>query len=259
MLRFLIMPFRKRFGANRHYYRIISDILGIYPNNIELYKLALIHRSASLVLPDGRTMNNERLEFLGDAVLEAIISDYLFLSFSDEDEGFLTKMRSKIVSRATLNDLCIKIGLAEHIVSHSGGFTQKHLYGDALEAIIGALYLDKGYDCASRVMIGRILGRNLDIDTVTDTETDHKSRLIEWCQKSKHTIRFHTEMTEDSSYQKPVFRSVAFIDDMEMGYGIGSSKKEAEQHAAFSVSQVMSDKAGDDILDKLDRAVERNH
>ena len=117
------------------------------PNNIELYKLALIHRSASLFLEDGTPINNERLEFLGDAVIEAIVSDYLFIEFPEHDEGFLTQLRSRIVSRSTLNALGIRLGLDKHIIVQGGGnFAQKHLYGDALEAMMGAIYLDKGYD-----------------------------------------------------------------------------------------------------------------
>ena len=171
MFGFVLKLFKKRFGADRHYYQILDEIFGIYPNNIELYKLALIHRSASLFLADGTPMNNERLEFLGDAVLEAIVSDYLFIEFPGKPEGFLTQMRSKIVSRSSLNDLCMRIGLADHIISQSGGsFIQKHIYGDALEAMIGAIYLDKGYDYVNRLIINDILAKYLNIDNVTETE-----------------------------------------------------------------------------------------
>ena len=105
MFGFLLRPLRKRFGRDREYYKIVDTVFGISPNNIELYKLALIHRSASLLTEDGVPLNNERLEFLGDAVLEAVVSDYLFIEFPGRDEGFLTQMRSKIVSRATLNQI----------------------------------------------------------------------------------------------------------------------------------------------------------
>lgn len=255
MLNFIRKPFRKRFGKNRHYYRILDDIFGVYPNNIELYKLALVHRSASLFTEDNVPVNNERLEFLGDAVLESIVSDYLFIEFPGEKEGFLTQMRSKIVSRSTLNNLCVRIGLAEHICSNSGvGFVQKHLYGDALEAMIGAMYLDKGYNYTNRLVINRILNTYLSLEEITVIETDFKSRLIEWCQKSKHTIRFSTGYGEGSTSQHPVFRSVAVIDELEVGYGIGESKKEAEQHAAFSVLKALDDATGDNILEMFDRS-----
>ncbi|MCD7969361.1 MAG: ribonuclease III [Alistipes sp.] len=256
MLGFILKPVRKKYGKDRRYYRLVDELFGIYPRNIELYKLALIHRSASVFVPDesgGIPINNERLEFLGDAVLESVVSEYLFLQFPDRNEGFLTQVRSKIVSRQSLNELCHKLGLSEHIVSHAGGsIIQKHLHGDALEAMIGALYLDLGYDRVNRIIIDRILKRYLDLDELTHTETDYKSRLIEWCQKSKHSIRFRTGFDSGSTSQSPVFRSVAVIDDMELGYGKGSSKKEAEQRASFEVSQALSDEMGDNFLQLID-------
>lgn len=241
-------------GADKHYYRIVQDIFGFRPGNVELYKLALIHRSASLAMPDGTAMNNERLEFLGDAVLEAVVSDYLFIEFPYGDEGFLTQMRSKIVSRSTLNDLCVRIGLSEHIISQAGGYIQKHLHGDAFEAMIGAIYLDKGYDFVNRLLINSVFAENLDLESMTETETDYKSRLIEWCQKNKHSIKFDTRPAEDSASQNPKFRSVAVVDKLEMGYGFGATKKEAEQNAAFSVSQYTSENLGENFLELVDKA-----
>ena len=138
-------------SRDKAYYKALDEIFGVCPNNIELYKLALIHRSASLFLDDGTPINNERLEFLGDAVLESIVSDYLFIEFPEQNEGFLTKLRSRIVSRASLNKLAVRIGLDRHIITQ-GNYSsqQKNLYGDALEAMVGALYLDKGYDFTNR-------------------------------------------------------------------------------------------------------------
>ena len=136
MLDFLLRPFRRRFGADKHYYAMVDDLFGFIPNNIELYKLALIHKSASVLLPDGRSINNERLEYLGDAVIEAVTSDYLFIEFPDRDEGFLTQLRSKIVSRQSLNGLAEQLGLDRHLIlNQAPGVTQKHIYGDAFEAV----------------------------------------------------------------------------------------------------------------------------
>lgn len=256
MFEFILKPLRKRWGKDRHFYKIIDDVFGIYPNNIELYKLALIHRSASQFLEDGTPINNERLEFLGDAVIETIVSDYMFVEFPEGSEGFLTQMRSKLVSRATLNELCVKIGLSEHILSNAGGgFVQKHLYGDAFEAMVGAMYLDKGYNFTNRLIIN-LLSEHLSLEEMTHTETDFKSRLIEWCQKSRQSIRFSTDFSEGSTSQHPVFRSVAVIDDMEVGFGIGASKKEAEQRAAYSVSQALDDATGDNILELFDHSMD---
>lgn len=255
MFDFFVRLFKKHSDGDAYYCQIVRDLFGFKPGNIELYKLALIHKSASVTLDDGMPVNNERLEFLGDAVLESVVSDYLFIEFPLSDEGFLTQLRSKIVSRSTLNDLCVKIGLSEHIISHATGYVQKHLHGDAFEAMIGAIYLDKGYDFANRLIINGLFGRYLDLESMTAIETDYKSRLIEWCQKSRHSIRFGTCPASDSSMQSPKFRSVAIIDNMEMGYGFGPTKKEAEQNAAFSVSQYTSDDLGFDYLEMLDKVV----
>lgn len=253
MFEFMLKPLKKRFGADKEYYKILDSIFGLYPNNIELYKLALIHRSASVFLDDGSPINNERLEFLGDAILESIVSDYLFIEFPQRNEGFLTQMRSKIVSRSTLNDLCVSIGLDKYIVSHSGGtHIQKHLFGDALEAMIGAMYLDKGYDYTNRLIINKILCQNIDLEQMTLTETDFKSRLIEWCQKSKHTVNFATSYSPESTSHHPIFRSQITIDGLDVAYGNGTSKKEAEQHAACSLWQILSDEAGDNLLEMMD-------
>ena len=160
-------------------------MFGFIPNNIELYKLALIHKSASVELEDGSHVNNERLEFLGDAVIESVTSDYLFIEFPDRDEGFLTQVRSKMVSRQSLNRIASALGLDKHVISNAAGnTTQKHIYGDAFEAMMGAIYLDQGYDFVNRLLINKIFARHLSLDDVLQLETDFKSRLIEWCQKN---------------------------------------------------------------------------
>lgn len=254
MIDFLLRPLKRNFGADRKYYIAIDDMFGFIPNNIELYKLALIHRSASFVLDDGRQINNERLEFLGDAVLEAVSSDYLYIEFPDKNEGFMTQLRSKIVSRQSLNEVALKLGLDKHVFFNTTGvFQQKHVHGDAFEAMIGAIYLDQGYEFINRLLINNIFCHYLDIDELTDCETDFKSRLIEWAQKSHHTISFHTERDGGYTSTRPVFRAKVVIDDVESGYGIGESKKEAEQQAARSMSKGVSDEMYDSILDKIDK------
>ena len=143
MIDFLLRPWKRNFGPDKAYYRIIDDMFGFVPHNIELYKLALIHKSASLILEDGRPINNERLEYLGDAVIEAVTSDYIFIEYPDRDEGFMTKLRSKIVSRQSLNALAERLGLDARVIATNGaGISQKHIYGDAFEAMMGAIYLD---------------------------------------------------------------------------------------------------------------------
>ena len=254
MIDFLLRPYRRNFGENRLYYRIIDDMFGFIPHNIELYKLALIHKSASLILEDGRAINNERLEFLGDAVIEAVTSDYLFIEFPDRDEGFMTQLRSRIVSRQSLNELAVHLGLDRQVISNSGaGIVQKHIYGDAFEAMMGAIYLDQGYDFVNRLLINGIYYRYLNLDELIESETDFKSRLIEWSQKNHHRILFRTDHDQGYSSAHPVFRCTVLVDDIEVGHGLGDSKKEAEQQAAFSVAQYMSDEQCATLLDRVDR------
>lgn len=233
MLNRILLSFKKRFGKDKKYYTLLDQIFGIYPNNIELYKLALIHRSASLFLDDGTPINNERLEFLGDAILESIVSDFLFITFPEKNEGFLTQIRSKIVSRVTLNEIAVTLGLDKYIiVQYSSNHIQKHLYGDALEAMIGAIYLDKGYDYVNRLVINGILTKHLSLDDITQIETDFKSRMIEWCQKQRKEVVFDTVPSDQFNDHTPNFICRILVADKVMGTGEGSSKKEAEQMAA---------------------------
>ena len=254
MLDFILAPLKRNFGRDKAYYRIIHSMFGFVPHNIELYKLALIHRSASLILEDGRSMNNERLEFLGDAVIEAVTSDYLFIEFPDRDEGFMTQLRSRIVSRQSLNALAVEIGLDRHIIaSASAGLQQKHIFGDAFEAMMGAIYLDQGYDFVNRLLINRIFYRHLNLEEVTNSDPDYKSRLIEWCQKHHYRIDFRTNRGEGDAQGHPLFSATVEIDGMAVGFGAGDSKKEAEQQAAWSVAHAMNDEQCASLLDYYDR------
>jgi ribonuclease III len=163
-------------------------------------------------------------------------------------------LRSKIVSRQSLNTIARTIGLDRYVIANPTGSTnQKHIYGDAFEAMIGAIYLDQGYEFANRLLINNIYYRYLNLDNLTDEETDFKSRLIEWCQKTHHTIAFETVHGRNYSSNHPIFDATVVIDGIRVGHGQGESKKEAEQCAAHSVSCAMSDEACGDILDKIDR------
>ena len=253
MIDFLLRPLRRNFGKDKIFYRAIDDMFGFIPNNIELYKLALIHKSASVTLDNGQHINNERLEFLGDAVIESVSSDYLFIEFPDKNEGFLTQMRSKMVSRQSLNAVAKRIGLDDHVITNStNSSAQKHIYGDAFEAMMGAIYLDQGYDFVNRLLINKIFAQYLKVDTLLESETDFKSRLIEWCQKNHHTIHFSTSHDKTYSTSHHFFYSTVMIDNIEVGHGAGESKKEAEQRAAHSVSQGFNDEDCTKLLDKLD-------
>lgn len=233
MLNFILFQIKANFSKDKFYYRGMNRIFGLYPNNIELYKLALIHKSASIILDGGMSINNERLEYLGDAIIEAVVSDMLYVEYPYEHEGFLTQLRSKIVSRRTLNSLSEEIGLSDYVVAqNSATTTRKHLYGDAFEAMMGAIYLDKGYDYVNRLLINKILRNHLNLDEMNETEVDYKSRLIEWCQKNKKAFTIISKHSEEYTHNDPQFIAVVNISGKDYGYGIGSSKKEAEQRAA---------------------------
>lgn len=203
------------------------------PNNADLYKLALIHKSSSVYTSDGVQMNNERLEFLGDAIIESAVSDYLYIEYPDKSEGFLTQLRSKIVNRGTLNSVGLKMGLNRYVVIHTSNYSaQKHVYGDAFEALMGAMYLDKGYNYTNRFIINKVVRGYLDIEEIASMETDFKSRLIEWCQKSKFELKFDCRASGAFVDHNPQFACTVTINGDVYGQGTGTSKKEAEQDAA---------------------------
>ncbi|MFI3292929.1 MAG: ribonuclease III [Rikenellaceae bacterium] len=251
MVNFIRRYIRRNYGEDRVYYSMVDDIWGFVPHNIELYKLALIHKSASLVLEDGTHINNERLEYLGDAIIEAVTSDYLYIELPNHNEGSLTQLRSKIVSRQSLNRIAKAMGLDAYVISN-GNFAQKHLLGDAFEAAIGAIYLDMGYDFVNRLLINKIYLDYINLEDIMLSETDFKSRLIEWAQKEHHSIEFVTSHDVYSTSRRPLFYSKVIVAGVEVGHGVGDSKKEAEQRAAQSVSQGVPDEVSDDLLDKID-------
>lgn len=258
MFNFIRRPLKRNFGVDKEYYRFIDDMFGFIPNNIELYKVALIHKSASQSV-SGHHINNERLEYLGDAVIESVTSDYLFIEYPDRDEGFLTQMRSKIVSRQSLNEVAHKIGLDKYLICYGEvSVPQKHIYGDAFEAMIGAIYLDKGYDFVNRLLINHIFAKYLDLDELCGSERDFKSRLVEWCQKNRHNVVFRTRKGNHSRHEAPVFYTTVLIDNIEVGHGTGDSKKSAEQSAAASASHTFSDEECADILDKFDKLLQES-
>jgi ribonuclease III len=211
----------------------LKKILGFNPGNLELYEIAFIHRSATFTLPNGKKVNNERLEYLGDAVLDAILSDYLFERFPEANEGFLTKIRSRIVNRDVLNQLAVSMGINKILISKiSSIHLTKNLYGDALEALIGTVFLDKGFKKTKKLFIKNVLNKYLDLNVIVNTDTDYKSLLFEWVQKHKSNLIFTYKEEYDFDLKKSVFSTTLFIDKQVYGEGQGSSKKEAEQKAA---------------------------
>ena len=261
MLAFIKRHIKTVSGKEKEQYKALRKLLGFTPNDISLYTLAMTHRSASPLLPDGNRnpANNERLEFLGDAVLETIVSNYLFRELPGVTEGELTQIRSRIVNRMMLDEISKRMGIDRYLVkSDNNNKTQKHVVGNALEALIGAIYLDRGYEFTNRFVLEAILCRYVDIKDIMNTETDFKSRLIEWCQKSKRSIKFSTVQDNESTTQVPYFKSRIIIDGIELGHGKGNSKKEAEQKASWAVSQILgNDEIEDYFMNMIDSCMER--
>jgi len=211
----------------------LRKITGFRTSNLRIYEVAFIHRSASFSLPDGQRINNERLEFLGDAVLSAILSDYLFEKLPDASEGFMTKIRSRIVNREILNQLAISMGIDKILVSNVNScHTTRNLYGDALEALIGALFVEKGFKKTKNLFIKRVFNKYLDLEKIIEIDTDYKSLVFEWIQKHKSNLTFAYREEYDFKLKKSVFSATLIINKEEFGTGQGASKKEAEQEAA---------------------------
>lgn len=233
MIKSIIQSIKLRFLPKREFYGLSFDLLGFIPNKLELYELALVHKSASIPSKDGIPMNNERLEFLGDAILGSVTADILYKYFPNKSEGFLTQIRSKIVSRESLNRLALKIGLNKQVMSNVNLNNNKHIYGDAFEALVGAIYLDQGYSVTKTFIEDKIFRNYINIEEVVTVETNFKSKLIEWAQKNKKDVVFDTrEDGLDQEMKLPVFISEVEVEKNMMGKGIGASKKEAQQMAA---------------------------
>ncbi len=229
LLDYIKLPFRK----DKELYFSIQRIVGFYPHRIDYFKQALMHKSIGKRNAKGRPVNNERLEFLGDAILDAVVGDIVYRHFEGKREGFLTNTRSKIVQRETLNRLAREMGVNELIVS-SGHSSSHNSYvgGNAFEALIGAIYLDRGYDACMRFMEKRVLNELINIDKVAYKEVNFKSKLLEWSQKNRVKLEF--KLLEQKSDEKgsPVFTYQVVIEGVEGESGTGYSKKESQQQAS---------------------------
>jgi ribonuclease-3 len=228
-------------SPNRKYVKRLKNLLGFVPGNLSLYRLAFRHKSVAQNVKKGVKNSNERLEFLGDAVLGSVVAEVLFKLYPYEDEGFLTELRSKIVSRINLNQLARRLGFAE-LVEYDNRMVnatrQGSLLGDAFEALIGAVYLDKGYDFTKKFLISHIIKPHIDIHTLEQTETNFKSKLIEWCQRHGKDVLFEVTTNQDGESSR-LFTIQVNVDGDIMGTGKEFSKKNAEKLAAEKACETL--------------------
>ena len=214
-------------------YVFIHGITGFYPKNINLYKLAFVHRSMPVKDADGNWVNNERLEYLGDAVLDLVVAAYLYDTYPDKHEGFLTSTRAKIVQRESLNKIGKIFHLEQHVKAsaHSSSHNS-YISGNAVEALVGAIYLDQGYDKARKFIVKKIISENLNIDDIVNTEKNFKSRLIEWTQKYHVRIDYELVDTYNDAENNPIFRTAVLLGGIFAADATGYSKKESHQGAS---------------------------
>ena len=218
---------------NKNFVTLFKKKFGYYPVKIDLYTHAFTHKSSSIKLSDGSLVNNERLEFLGDAILDAVITDYLFKMYPEKDEGFLTQLRSKVVKRKNLDYLAKRFDFQDFLVTDIDKSNKmKHVFGNAFEAFLGALYLERGYKFSKKYIIKHILKLYVDLTKLEKTETDFKSRVIEWAQKNKKEINFESYEEYHNNSKILHFVSHIYIENVIMGKGLGESKKDSEQKAA---------------------------
>ena len=239
MLNIIRKQKRYIFLPEKKFKRQLKRILGFAPRDYRIYQQALIHRSASGKYSRNHNIHNERLEFLGDAILDSIVAEHLYTKFPDKDEGFLTQMRSKIVNRDALKRIALQMGIGNMVIARMTKDNHKSLYGDALEAIIGAIYLDKGYKQTRKFILQKIINTHINLEILIETEIDFKSRIIEWGQKNKKDINFNCQEQLNGDDKTPVFVSHLLIFDDIVGMGMGKSKKEAEQNAARQAIQMI--------------------
>lgn len=233
MIKSLLKRIKLFSNSRKEFYSFLNDSLGFYPKNTHLFDIAFVHRSASLSDSMGNPINNERLEYLGDAILGAIVAEFLYNRFPQRDEGFLTQMRSKLVNRAILSDLMKDMQLDKFVKSRTIGPTANtSIFGDAFEAMIGAIYLDQGFEKTKQIIIKKIFKTYLDLNKIEELDNNFKSQLIEWGQKNKLEISFNTSEEENTKSKTTQFVTTVVIENVKKGHGYGISKKESQQNAA---------------------------
>lgn len=223
------------FSLDKELVKEVSRISGFVPSEVFLYRLALTHSSSirrSKKKVEVARGCNERLEFLGDSILDSVIAEYLFKIYPLKDEGFLTEMRSKIVNRKSLNNICRKLGIDRLIQHNQSGSVNESMYGDALEAFIGAVYLDLGYQRTKRFIFKQIIEPHIHLTRVENQIISHKNKLIEHIQRAKMGILSFEVIGEKGDGRNKIFRIQAKVGEKVLGVGEGKNKKSAEQSAS---------------------------
>lgn len=225
------------FSPNKQLLLQLEHLLGYTPKHLPYYQLALMHRSKIEELAN----NNERLEFLGDAILGSIVAEYLFKKYPYQPEGYLTELRSRIVRRETLNNVALRMGLQKLVQYNQNdkGLSRSHIFGNALEALIGAVYLDQGFARTRRFILKQMIKPYIDIDMLESTDTNYKNKLLSWAQKNNHILSFDT-VDEKSEGSRKIFTIGIVLDGQIVVTGSGYNKKEAGQVAAQKALEKLS-------------------
>ena len=225
--------FHNLLRKDRAFIQAITNVTSISPDNVYLYTLALTHTSYVKQNSTGKQETNERLEFLGDSILGAVVAEFLFKKFPYKDEGFLTEIRSRIVNRESLNNIAMRIGLnvLVKIDQKDNNSRFKSINGNALEALVGAIYLDKGFKTTKKFVLDKLIKPHFDLHTLVTTTSNFKSKLIEWAQGQNQNIRFEI-INHKQSGNAAEFTAEVFLNDKSIATGNGFSKKKAEQSAA---------------------------
>lgn len=218
-------------SSEKQFARSVANVVGFTPGNLQIFKQAFSHKSASD--PKLHTVtSNERLEYLGDSLLSTIVAEYLFQKYPNSDEGFLTKMRSKIVKRKTLNRIADDMGIDVILQENNDTRLSESMKGNALEALVGAIYLEKGFDKTKDIVVNKILRRHLNIQDLEDNDDNYKSQLLEFCQKNGNEIDYRV-IERFKMDNRDRFKIAVFVNGKEIASGEDFNKKSAEQNASF--------------------------
>ena len=243
MIKNILRKIRLLSNARKEPYFLFNKVLGFYPDKIDYYQLAVRHKSVSILTEDGHNLSNERLEFLGDAVLNSVVTDILYRRYENKREGFLTNTRSKIVKRDSLNQLALEIGLDKlvKVTKYVNAHTNNNIYGNALEAIMGAIYLDYGYKKCKQFVEQRLIRTFINLDEIAENEVNFKSKLIEWCQKYRLEPEFVLVDEILNKSNKHIFQTKLVIQGKTICEASGASKKESQQLVSkIAYQQILS-------------------